>query len=48
MKKEVMQIYSIPEGKICIVSNGIVPDRIKSAVDPIGIKKNMRLCPLSA
>jgi len=39
MKKELMQVYSIPEGKIHVVPNGIVSGKIRRKVDSFCVKK---------
>lgn len=43
MKKEIVQIYSIPESKIDIIPNGIVRGRIRRDVESIGIKRKYEI-----
>lgn len=43
MKKELVQIYSIPESKIDIIPNGIVRGRIRRDVESIGIKRKYEI-----
>jgi glycosyltransferase involved in cell wall biosynthesis len=43
MKKELMQIYSLPEGKINIIPNGIVSGKMKKQVDPRDVKNKYKI-----
>jgi len=38
LKKEVMQLYNVPDGKCDVVPNGIVPRQYRAEVDPAEVK----------
>jgi glycosyltransferase involved in cell wall biosynthesis len=43
MKKELMRIYSLPEGKINVIPNGIVSGKMRKRVDPGGVKRKYKI-----
>ncbi|MDG6243813.1 MAG: glycosyltransferase family 4 protein [Methanolobus sp.] len=46
-KKEVQNIYSIPDAKISVIPNGISPGKVKKDIDPGSVKKDYGIHPFA-
>jgi glycogen synthase len=45
LKREVMQLYNIPDDKCDVVPNGVVPQQYRSAIDPGEVKRSYGIHP---